>query len=116
MTPAPNNNGYYFQFCQVCSDDRLRSALRQDYTLSYEHASIWLTVHFLLRDLLRGTPYRSNFVAYPLIARFVVVLKHFYFLSFIPSDTVFYSLHFSLAYFLLLGAPERRMGGAIAND
>jgi len=45
-------------------------------------------------------------------------LKHFYFRSFIPSDIVFYSLYFSLAYFvvLLLGAPERRMGGAIAND
>jgi len=70
---------------------------------------------FLLRDLLHGTLYRPNFVAHPLIARLVAVLKHFfYFLSFIPSDNVglFYSLNFSLAYFiiLLLGAPEPRMG------
>jgi len=34
-------------------------------------------------------------------ARFVAVLKHFYFLSFICSDIVFYSLHFSLAYYIL---------------
>jgi len=67
-------------------------------TTSYnEHTNVWLTVHFLLRDLLHGTLYRSNFGAHPLTARFVAVLKHFYFLSFIPSDTVFYSLHFSLA-------------------
>jgi len=37
----------------------------------------------------------------PLTARFVAVLKHFYFLSFIPSDIVFYSLHFSLAIFIV---------------
>ena len=30
--------------------------------------------------------------------RFVAVLKHFYFQSFIPSDIVLSSLHFSLAY------------------
>jgi len=40
-------------------------------------------------------------VAHPLTARFVAVLKHFYFLSFIPSDIVFYSLHFSLAIFIV---------------
>jgi len=34
-------------------------------------------------------------------ARFVAVLKHFYFLNFIPSDIVFYSLYFSLAYFIV---------------
>ena len=69
-------------------------------TLYHEHTNAWLTVHFLLRDLLHGTLYRSNFVAHPLTARFVAVLKHFYFLSFIPSDVVFYSLHFSLAIFI----------------
>ena len=51
--------------------------------------------------LLFFTLYRSNFVAHPLTARFVAVLKHFHFLSFIPSDIVFYSLHFSLAIFIV---------------
>jgi len=32
------------------------------------------------------TLYRSNFIAHSLTARFVAALKHFYFLSFIPSD------------------------------
>ena len=42
----------------------------------------------------------------------IAVLRHFYFLSFIPSDIVFYLPYFSLAYFivLLLGTPERWMG------
>jgi len=69
-------------------------------TLYHEHTKVWLAVHFLLRDLLHGILYRSNFVAHPLTARFVAVLKHFYFLIFIPSDIVFYSMHFSLAYFI----------------
>ena len=70
-------------------------------TLYHEHTNVWLTVHFLLRNLLHGTLYRSNFVAQPLTARFIAVLKHFYFLRFIPSDIVFYSLHFSLAIFIV---------------
>jgi len=37
-------------------------------TFYHEHTNIWLTVHFLLRDLLHGTLYRSNFVAHPLTA------------------------------------------------
>ena len=69
--------------------------------LYHEHTNVWLTVHFLLRDLLHGTLYRSNFVAHPLTACFVAVLEHFYFLSFIPSDIAFYSLHFSLAIFIV---------------
>jgi len=77
-----------------CDPRRIRTTLYQ------EHTNVWLTVHFLLPDLPRGTLYRSNFVAHPLTARFVAVLKHFYFLSFIPSDNVFYSLHFSLAIFI----------------
>jgi len=48
---------------------------------------------YSMLDLLHGTTYRSNFVAHPLTARFVVVLKHF------PSDSVFYSLYCSSAYF-----------------
>ena len=68
-------------------------------TLYHEHTNVWLTVHFLLRDLLHGTLYWSNFVAHALTARFVAILTHFYFLNFIPSDIVVYSLHFSLAYF-----------------
>jgi len=57
-----------------------------------------------------GTLYRPNFVAHPLTDCFVADLRHFYFLSFIPRDIVFYSLYLSLAYFivLFLGAPERR--------
>jgi len=78
-----------------CDTRRIRT------TLYHEHTNVWPTVHFLLRDLLHGTLYRSNFVARPLTARFVSVLKHFYFLSFIPSDIVFYSLHFSLAIFII---------------
>ena len=70
-------------------------------------------VHFLLRDLLHGTLYRSNLVArHALTARFVAVSKDFYFT---PGDIVFYSLYFSLAYFIV-SSPERRMGGAVAND
>ena len=46
-------------------------------------------------------PRMVNFVAHPLTARFVAVLKHLYFLSFIPRDIVFYSLHFSLAIFVV---------------
>jgi len=41
-----------------------------------------VTVHFLLRDLLRGIPYLSNFVAHPLTDRFVAVLTHFLFSKF----------------------------------
>ena len=41
---------------------------------------------------MHGTLCRSNFVAHPLTARFVAVLKHFDFLSFIPIDIAFYSL------------------------
>jgi len=67
----------------------------------HEHTHVWLTVHFVLRDLLHGTLYRSNFVAHPLTARFVAALKHFYFLSFIPSDIVLYLLYFSSAYFIV---------------
>ena len=58
------------------------------------------SVHFLLRDLLHGTLYRSNFVAHPLTARFVAVLKHFYFLSFIPSDIVLFTAFF-VSYFIV---------------
>jgi len=38
---------------------------------------------------------------YEAIASTFTALKHFYFLSFIPSDIVFYSLHFSLASFIV---------------
>ena len=92
-----------------CDPRRIRT------TLYHEHTNICLTVHFLLRDLLHGTLYRPNFVAHPLTARFVAVLKHFYCLSFIPSDIVFYSMHFSLAYFIAR-RPWTSDGGAIAND
>jgi len=61
-------------------------------TLYHEHTNIWLTVHFLLRQLLHGTLYWLNFVAHPLTAHFIAVLRHFYFLSFIPSDIVFYCI------------------------
>jgi len=90
---------YLAELCQLCSDDIDCDPRRIRTTLYHEHTNVWLTVHFLLRDLLHGTLYWSNFVTHPLTARFVAVLKHFYFLSFIPSDIVFYSLHFSLAYF-----------------
>jgi len=43
-----------------------------------EHTNVWLTVYFLLRNLLHGTAYQSNFIAHPLTARFVVILKQFY--------------------------------------
>jgi len=49
-------------------------------TLYDEHTKVWLTVHFLLLDLLHGTRYQLNFVAHPLTVRFVAVLKHFYFI------------------------------------
>jgi len=51
----------------------------------------------------------SNFVARPLTARFVAVLKHFHFPSFIPTDIVVYSLYFP-SLILLFGTPECRMG------
>jgi len=46
----------------------------------------------------RGTPYLSNFVAHPLTARFVVDIKHFYFLSFIPTVYFTHCVFVSLFY------------------
>ena len=37
-----------------------------------------------------------------LLLLLLFVLKHFYFITFIPSDIVFYSLYFSLAYFIVM--------------
>jgi len=54
-----------------------------------------LTVHFLLLDPLCGTPYRLNFVAHILTARFATILKRFHFLSFILSYSAICSLHLS---------------------
>ena len=51
---------------------RLFEVTAQNNTItSIQCIHVWLTVHFLLQDLLHGTLYRSNFVAHPLTARFV---------------------------------------------
>jgi len=88
-----------------------RSTLRQDYVVGY-HEHVWLTVHFLLRDLycMNSLPveFRCRSTYNSLI---VVVLKHFCFLS----DIVFYSQYSSLAYFIVR-RPWTSDGGAIANN
>ena len=86
---------YLGVLCQVCSDDRLRSSSHQDYVVPRTYKRL---ADSSFSDLQHGTLYQLNFVAHPLTARFVVVLKHIYFLSFIPSNIVFYSLYFSSAY------------------
>ena len=80
---------------ELCSDDRLRSSSHQDYVVPRTYKRLADSSFSV------AGPTAWNFVAHPLTARFVVVLKHFYFLSFIPSDIVFYSLHFSLAIFIV---------------
>jgi len=60
-----------------------------------------------LLDPLCGTPYRLNFVAHILTARFATILKRFHFLSFILSYSAICSLHLS-QLILLWGFPERQ--------
>jgi len=62
--------------------------------LYHEHTNIWLTVYFLLWNLLCGTPYQLNVTAYPCTSCFVVALKHFYLLSFILHHSIFLSLSY----------------------
>jgi len=108
--------GHQLWVCAVCTSTQ--SVSKQ----TKHHATQWLLFTFLVVCwcLINGNgdcllTYRSNFVAHPLTARFLAVLKHFYFLSFIPSDIVFHSLHFSLAIFIVR-RPWTSDGGAIAND
>jgi len=92
---------YMAELCQLCSDDRLWSSLHQDYFVPRTYRCLADSSFSVAGPILHGTLYRSNFVEHPLTARFAAVLKHFYFLSFSPSDIVFYSLHFSLAIFIV---------------